>query len=87
MKFKLKLEKEFEIDTDKDWGGDLDGLFEQLKNCGLAEGETASKSDIEEAIREMLAEGIETVVDLDLDETNFTITVEEGTTIDIPLEG
>lgn len=83
MKFKLTLHKEFEIDTDKDWGGDLDGLLE-MAAMTYDPGSILSESDIHDTLREMLAEDIDTVVDLELDETCFKIEVPEGTTIELP---
>lgn len=83
MKFKLTLHKEFEVDTDKDWGKDLTGLYEKLRD-EFSSGYTARGQEIADAITKMLAEDIETVVDLNLDETNFTVTVDPATAVDIP---
>lgn len=86
MKFKLTLHKEFEIDTDTHWDKDLTGLYEKLREHGFDEGETVAVNDIRLAIKAMLADDIETVVDLDLDETDFKVVVEFGTSLTIPVE-
>lgn len=85
MKFKLTLHKEFEIDTDTHWDKDLTGLYEKLRE-NFDEGEAVEAIDIQVAIEAMLADDIETVVDLDLDETDFKVVVEFGTSLTIPVE-
>ena len=83
MKFNLTLHKTFEIDTDKDWGGDMSALMRQLQmNCEA--GSTASADDIHDAILAMLGDDIDAIVELDLDETDFAISIPEGTTLEIP---
>lgn len=87
MKFKLVLHKEFEIDTDRDWNGELDTLIEALRDkVGVEPGNEANHREIAEAIEAMLSDDIEYVVAVDLDETNFSIDVPVGTTVEVPAE-
>jgi hypothetical protein len=87
MKFKLILHKEFDIDTDRDWNGELGSLIDALKNnIGVEPGNTATHKEIADAIEVMLADDIEYVVTLDLDETNFSIEVPPGATVEVPAE-
>jgi hypothetical protein len=87
IKFKLTLNKVFDIDTDKDWGGEHANLIEILKDkLGVDPGTDAGVDEIHDAIREMLADDIEYVVDVSLDETDFEIEVPTGTTFPVPAE-
>lgn len=87
IKFKLVLHKEFEIDTKRDWSDDYTTLIEALRdNAGVEPGDQANADQIHDAIRSMLEDDIEYVVDLDLDANDFEISVPEGTTVEIPAE-
>lgn len=87
MKFKLTLNKVFDIDTDRDWGKDLTTLIEHLRdNVGVEPGNAAGEDEIHDAIRSMLADNIEYVVDLSLDETDFEIDIPKGTEVEVPTE-
>lgn len=83
MKFKLIIEKTYEIDTDQDWGGDLSGLQEQLQKL-VGSGETADSDDIHDALREMLEDHIDSVIgDEGLDANDFTIVVPKDTKLKV----
>lgn len=87
IKFKLTLHKEFEIDTKRDWGDDNSTLIEHLRDrVGVEPGEKAGPDEIHDAIRSMLGDDIEYVVDLSLDETDFEIEIPDGTEVEVPEE-
>lgn len=87
MKIQLKLEKSYEIDTDRDWDGDTSKLVEVLRDeIRVEPGQTASFKDIEDAVKHMLSEDFEYVVDLDLSEEDFVVTVAPEVNIEIPEE-
>jgi hypothetical protein len=87
IKFKLKLSKEYEIDTAKQWNGDHDTFIEALKDkVGVEPGNEASVDEIHDAIRSMLEDEIEYVVELDIDAMDFEIEIPAGTTFMVPEE-
>jgi len=71
-KIRLILAKTYDIETDKD----LDDML--LEEIEKADGDVSAPQDddLAEAVRELLADTPDNVVDLsDIDETDFTITV------------
>lgn len=87
IKFKLTLNKTYEIDTDRDWSGDIGALIETLRDkIDVEPGTTASAEEIHDGIREMLSDDFESVLDLDLSENDFQIEVPPGTEVEIPAD-
>lgn len=87
FKFKLTLYKVYELDTERDWSNDHTTLIETLRSSvGVEPGNQADADQIHDAIRSMLEDDIEYVVDLDLDANDFEISVPDGTTVEVPAE-
>lgn len=86
MKFRLILNKTFDIDTKRDWGDDYSNLIDHLKDGGVEPGTDANPDDIHDAIRSMLEDDIEYVVDLSIDETDFEILIPADATFEVPAE-
>lgn len=75
MKFRLTLNKIIEIDTDKDWGGDLSTLDDALKKME-ADPENPSPEELHDALRECMDDDLEgTIGELDISSDDFDIEV------------
>jgi len=85
MKFTVNINKTFEIDTDRDWGGDLDALIDILKENGAED--LANASEIEYALNEMAEDDLDSILgDNGIDCADISIEVPYGTTLKIPAE-
>jgi len=87
MKFKILINKTIEIDTDREWGGDLSALYGALREAGYAGHATAS--EIEEALDLMADEDLASIgveEDFGIDTMDMQFEVPPETTLKIPEE-
>jgi len=85
MRFTIQISKVIEIDTDRDWGGDLDALYEALRDQGF-DG-IATAGEIEEALSEMAADDLDAIIgDHGIESIDLSFAVPSGTTLKIPSE-
>jgi len=85
MRFKILINKTIEIDTDREWGGDLSALYDALREAGY-EGQVTA-SEIEDALGLMADEDLASISeDFGIETMDMQFEVPPGTTLKIPPE-